>query len=52
MSSEFKKFIFNSSDELYAELRDKNFNAVGPALSRKAKILTTQFDVWLSSLIV
>ena len=40
-----KKFILNSSEELYAELRDKNFNAVGPALSRKAKLISAQFDV-------
>ncbi|KAK2161895.1 hypothetical protein LSH36_108g07122 [Paralvinella palmiformis] len=39
-----KKFILNSSEELYAELRDKNFNAVGPALSRKAKLISAQFD--------
>ena len=40
-----KKFILNSSDELHAELRDKNFNAVGHVLSRKAKTITAQYDV-------
>jgi len=33
----------NSAEELYAELRDKNFQAVGPVLSRKAKDLTLDF---------
>jgi len=32
-----------SAEELYAELRDKNFQAVGPVLSRKAKDLTLDF---------
>ena len=27
---------------MYAEIRDKNFNAVGPYLSRKAKALSAQ----------
>ncbi|KAK0047696.1 vacuolar protein sorting-associated protein 33A isoform X1 [Biomphalaria pfeifferi] len=39
-----KKFILNSADELYAELRDKNFNAVGGIVSRKAKTITAEFD--------
>ena len=43
--TEPKKFILNSGEELYAELRDKNFNAVGSTLSRKAKLITAQFDV-------
>ena len=43
--TEPKKFILNSGDELYAELRDKNFNAVGATLSKKAKLITAQFDV-------
>ncbi|KAH9503153.1 Vacuolar protein sorting-associated protein 33A [Bulinus truncatus] len=42
--SELKKFILNSADELYAELRDKNFNAVGAIVSRKAKTITAEFD--------
>ena len=44
-SSEPKTLILNSADELYSELRDKNFSAVGQAVSRKAKIITAQFDV-------
>ena len=44
-TSEPKTLILNSSDELYSELRDKNFSAVGQAVSRKAKIITAQFDV-------
>ncbi|KAK6192041.1 hypothetical protein SNE40_003590 [Patella caerulea] len=39
-----KKFILNSSDELYADLRDKNFNAVGSIVSKKAKAITLEFD--------
>ncbi|CAL1537718.1 unnamed protein product [Lymnaea stagnalis] len=42
--TEPKKFILNSADELYAELRDKNFNAVGSIVSRKAKTITAEFD--------
>lgn len=45
VSTEPKKFILNSSDELYADLRDKNFNAVGAVVSKKAKAITAQFDV-------
>ncbi len=29
---------------MYADLRDRNFNAVGPALSRRAKTVSAQFD--------
>jgi len=39
-SNEKKQIILNSKEELYAELRDKNFNAVGPVLSRLAKTIT------------
>ncbi|XP_071092847.1 vacuolar protein sorting-associated protein 33A-like isoform X1 [Haliotis cracherodii] len=42
--SEPKKIILNSGDELYADLRDKNFNAVGAIVSRKAKVITAEFD--------
>ncbi|XP_041347888.1 vacuolar protein sorting-associated protein 33A-like [Gigantopelta aegis] len=42
--TELKKFILNSSDELFADLRDKNFNAVGSIVSRKAKVITAEFD--------
>ncbi|KAL5017366.1 hypothetical protein ScPMuIL_006955 [Solemya velum] len=42
--TEPKKLILNSSDELYADLRDKNFNAVGALVSKKARVITAQFD--------
>lgn len=42
--SDFKKIPLNSSDELFAVLRDKNFNAVGPELSKKAKTLSAIYD--------
>lgn len=37
---EKKQIVLNSKEELYSEIRDKNFNAVGPALSRVAKTIT------------
>lgn len=40
-STEKKQIMLNSREVLYAELRDKNFNAVGPVLSRLAKTITT-----------
>jgi len=43
--SEPKKIILNSSEELFAELRDRNFHAVGPILSKKAKLISAEFDV-------
>jgi len=43
--SESKKIILNSSEELFAELRDRNFHAVGPILSKKAKLISAEFDV-------
>ncbi|CAN8015991.1 unnamed protein product [Ixodes persulcatus] len=42
---ESKQFCLNSAEELFAELRDRNFNAVGPVLSREAKSLSSQYDV-------
>ncbi|XP_042904838.1 vacuolar protein sorting-associated protein 33A [Parasteatoda tepidariorum] len=42
--TEPKRLLLNSGEELFAELRDKNFNAVGPTLSKKAKVLSAQFD--------
>ena len=45
VGTETKKVILNSGEELYSELRDRNFNAVGPMLSRRAKTITAQFDV-------
>ncbi|XP_070204559.1 vacuolar protein sorting-associated protein 33A-like isoform X1 [Littorina saxatilis] len=40
---ESKKVILNSADTLFAELRDKNFNAVGSIVSKKAKLITAEF---------
>jgi hypothetical protein len=42
--SQFQNITLNSSEEMYAELRDKHFNAVGPTLSRKAKSMSAQFE--------
>lgn len=39
-----EKIILNSGEELFAEIRDKNFNGVGSVLSQKAKIISSQFD--------
>jgi hypothetical protein len=36
-----KQIVFSSSEEMYAEIRGLNFNAVGPTLSRKVCVLTT-----------
>ncbi|XP_060558501.1 vacuolar protein sorting-associated protein 33A-like isoform X2 [Ruditapes philippinarum] len=41
---EYKSVVLNSTDELFSELRDKNFSAVGNTVSKKAKIITQQFD--------
>ena len=43
--TEPKKVILNSGEELFAEIRDKNFNAVGATLSKRAKLMNAQFDV-------
>jgi len=43
-SADKKAIILNSGDELFSELRDKNFNGVGPTLSRKAKSISTQYE--------
>ncbi|KAK7934212.1 hypothetical protein WMY93_005108 [Mugilogobius chulae] len=44
LPTEHKKLQLNSAEELYAEIRDKNFNAVGSALSKKAKIISAAFE--------
>ncbi len=49
LPTEPKKLQLNSAEELYAEIRDKNFNAVGAALSKKAKIISAAFEVGLAS---
>lgn len=39
-----KILFLNSSDELFAQLRDKNFNAVGQQLSRHAETISAQME--------
>ncbi|KAI9565724.1 Vacuolar protein sorting-associated protein 33A [Daphnia sinensis] len=39
-----KSIVLNSAEELYADLRDKNFSAVGTTLSRKAKAISAQYE--------
>ena len=43
--NETKKVLLTSNDQLYGELRDKNFNAVGPILSQRAKTVAAKYDV-------
>ncbi len=33
-----KQIVFSSAEEMYAEIRGLNFNAVGPTLSRKVRL--------------
>lgn len=40
-----KKMPLNSGDQLYNEIRDLNFLAVGPVLSKKAKQISAAFEV-------
>ncbi|XP_048370449.1 vacuolar protein sorting-associated protein 33A [Sphaerodactylus townsendi] len=44
LPTEAKKLQLNSAEELYAEIRDKNFNAVGSVLSKRAKIISAAFE--------
>ncbi|GCB64520.1 hypothetical protein scyTo_0007550 [Scyliorhinus torazame] len=44
LPTEPKKLQLNSAEELYAEIRDKNFNAVGSVLSKKAKFISAAFE--------
>lgn len=44
-SSENRQPCLNSGEELFADLRDRNFNAVGALLSREAKTLSSQYEV-------
>ncbi|XP_066592546.1 vacuolar protein sorting-associated protein 33A [Prorops nasuta] len=43
-TQEKKQIVLHSGEELFAEIRDKNFNGVGPVLSRKARVISSQFD--------
>ena len=48
LPTEPKKVQLNSGDELFSVIRDRNFHAVGPELSRRAKILSAQYEVRLA----
>ena len=37
--------MISFKDELYSEIRDKNFNGVGPTLAQKAKSTSQKIDV-------
>ncbi|XP_050427977.1 vacuolar protein sorting-associated protein 33A [Adelges cooleyi] len=39
-----KKIVLNSSDEIFAETRNKHFNAVLMNLSKRAKHITSEYD--------
>ncbi|KAF2366399.1 Sec1-like protein [Trinorchestia longiramus] len=39
-----KPVLLSSSDQLYAEIRDANFSAVGPRLASQAKQITKEFE--------
>lgn len=43
-TSDKKTIILNSGEELYSELRDKNFNAIGQILSRRLNEISRQLD--------
>ncbi|XP_055971277.1 vacuolar protein sorting-associated protein 33A-like [Sorex fumeus] len=44
LPTEAKKLPLDSAEELYAEIRDRNFNAVGAVLSKKAKVILATFE--------
>ncbi|CAG0879490.1 unnamed protein product [Cyprideis torosa] len=44
VARETKTVILSSSDDLYAEIRDKNFNAVGPHLTKRSKAMSAAFE--------
>ena len=44
MPADTKQFTLSSAEDLYAEIRGFNFNAVGPTLSRKARNISAQFE--------
>lgn len=43
-TTDTKTLILNSGEELFCELRDKNFNEVGKILSKHAKAISSQLD--------
>uniref|UniRef100_A0A8C4NL75 VPS33A core subunit of CORVET and HOPS complexes n=1 Tax=Eptatretus burgeri TaxID=7764 RepID=A0A8C4NL75_EPTBU len=44
LPTEPKRLQLSSAEELHAEIRDRNFNAVGEALSRRARNITAAFE--------
>lgn len=44
LQEEKKALILDSSDQLFADLRDKNFNGVGSFLSKQAKLISAQLE--------
>lgn len=44
LSEDKKQIILDSADKLFADIRDKNFNAVGAYLSKQAKAISVQLD--------
>ncbi|CAG9860694.1 unnamed protein product [Phyllotreta striolata] len=44
LSEDKKQIILNSADKLFADIRDKNFNAVGTYLSKQAKSISAQLE--------
>ncbi|CAE1276174.1 VPS33A [Acanthosepion pharaonis] len=43
-AQEPKNIVLNSSDELFADLRDKNIDAVNALVCKKLKLLSAEFD--------
>ncbi|KAK7604487.1 hypothetical protein V9T40_005673 [Parthenolecanium corni] len=39
-----KHFMLNSSDEVFSEICDKNFSAIGQSLSRRTKLISSQIE--------
>ncbi|XP_076806597.1 vacuolar protein sorting-associated protein 33A-like [Clavelina lepadiformis] len=44
LTTEKKKVVLSSKDELFSQLRDCNFNAVGPNLKKQAKIISEKYE--------
>ncbi|XP_014247417.1 vacuolar protein sorting-associated protein 33A [Cimex lectularius] len=44
-----KKVILNSGDEIYSDIRDKSFSAIGPYLDKKTKHITSTFREKISA---
>ncbi|CAG9834285.1 unnamed protein product [Diabrotica balteata] len=44
LSEDKKQLILDSTDKIFADIRDKNFNAVGGYLSKEAKAISAQME--------